>query len=45
MILNTTPRKSRKVYKWTDFYPNLKEKKEEMTNEEIAGKLHAMFGK
>jgi len=43
MILNTTPRKTRKVYRWSDFYPDRKEKKE-MTNEEIREKLHGMFG-
>jgi len=31
------------VYGWSDFYPDMKEKKE-MTNEEIAEKLHGMFG-
>jgi len=43
VILNTTPKKSGKIYRWNDFYPDRKEKKE-MTNEEIAEKLHGMFG-
>ncbi|HJJ32702.1 MAG TPA: hypothetical protein O0X25_04130 [Methanocorpusculum sp.] len=45
MIANTTPRRSRKVYKWTDFYRDTsKQETKEMTSEEIAHKLHLMFG-
>ena len=45
MIANTTPRKSRKVYHWTDFYRDTSKHEEtEMTTDDIATKLHLMFG-
>jgi len=45
MLLNVTPRKSNRTYKWTDFYRDLtKEEKHEMTGDDIHSMLHAMFG-
>lgn len=45
MLVNLTPRKSNKTYRWTDFYRDITEKEDrQMTTEEISMKLHAMFG-
>lgn len=46
MLLNVAPRKSRKVFSWTDFYPDIRiaeTKGKEMTDEEIGNTLHSMF--
>ena len=45
MIANVTPRRSRKTYRWTDFYKDTsKHEENEMTTDDIAAKLHLMFG-
>lgn len=43
MMVNLTPRKSMKMYKWSDFYNDLSVK-EPMSDEEISDKLLAYFG-
>lgn len=43
MMANLTPRKSNKVYKWTDFYADMSVR-EPQSDEEIADRLLAYFG-
>ena len=45
MLVNLTPRKNHRSYKWSDFYRDVSVKEvHEMTNDDISKKLHAMFG-
>lgn len=46
MMANLTPRKSQKVYKWSDFYADMNSPSamEPQTPDEIASRLRAYFG-